>query len=81
MCTLSLSIWRFAGTRTVGRLPCPGAPDRVAFRVGERRFANGHFMLSEGARLVTSRGIGMSDVPVRLFAPSEVHLYTIRAAA
>jgi len=31
--------------------------------------------------LVTSRGIGMSDLPIRLFSPSEVHLYTIQAAS
>ncbi len=48
---------------------------------GERLFANGYFELAEGGRLVTSRGIGMSDLPIRLFSPSEVHLYTIQAAS
>lgn len=48
---------------------------------GERRFASGYFELADGGRLVTSRGIGMSDLPIRLFSPSEVHLYTIQAAS
>ena len=41
---------------------------------GERRYANGLFALPGGRYLLTSRGIGMSDLPLRLFARSEVHL-------
>ncbi|MDB0571253.1 metallophosphoesterase family protein [Ralstonia solanacearum] len=71
----------FCGHTHGGQIALPwGRPIVLPSGSGERRFANGHFMLPEGARLVTSRGVGMSDVPVRLFSPSEVHLYTIRAA-
>ncbi|WP_232520253.1 metallophosphoesterase [Ralstonia solanacearum] len=71
----------FCGHTHGGQIALPwGRPIVLPSGSGERRFANGHFMFPEGARLVTSRGIGMSDVPVRLFAPSEVHLYTVRAA-
>lgn len=41
---------------------------------GERRHARGLTALPGGRYLLTSRGVGMSDVPLRLFAPSEVHL-------
>lgn len=41
---------------------------------GERRYARGLFALPDGRQLLTSQGIGMSDLPIRLFAPSEVHL-------
>lgn len=70
----------FCGHTHGGQIAWPwGRPIVLPSGSGERRFANGHFQLPGGGRLVTSRGIGMSDVPVRLFSPSEVHLYTIRA--
>lgn len=43
-----------------------------------RRYAHGIFDLPRnGARLLVSRGVGCSGVPVRLFAPPEIHVCEI----
>ena len=39
--------------------------------------ARGGVFERNGGHLLVSRGVGMIDVPVRLFAPSEVHLRTL----
>jgi len=71
----------FCGHTHGGQIARPdGRPIVLPSGSGERRFASGYFELAEGGRLVTSRGIGMSDIPIRLFSPSEVHLYTVQAA-
>lgn len=72
----------FCGHTHGGQIARPdGRPIVLPSGSGDRRFASGYFELAEGGRLVTSRGIGMSDLPIRLFSPSEVHLYTIQAAS
>ncbi len=62
-----------------GQIALPGGVPVVLPRgSGPRRYARGEFQLPGGeARLVVSRGVGMSDLPVRLFARSEVHLLTL----
>ncbi|WP_104657454.1 metallophosphoesterase [Ralstonia insidiosa] len=71
----------FCGHTHGGQIARPdGRPIVLPSGSGDRRFASGYFELAEGGRLVTSRGIGMSDLPIRLFSPSEVHLYTLQAA-
>lgn len=71
----------FCGHTHGGQIARPdGRPIVLPSGSGDPRFASGYFQLPEGGRLVTSRGIGMSDVPIRLFSPSEVHLYTLHAA-
>jgi predicted MPP superfamily phosphohydrolase len=46
-----------------------------------RRYARGHHRLDGGAHVVVSHGVGMSDIPVRLFARPQVHLLTITTCA
>ncbi len=54
-----------------------GKPIILPRGAGDRVMAGGGiFMVMDGVLLV-SRGIGMSDLPIRLNARSEVHLYTI----
>jgi predicted MPP superfamily phosphohydrolase len=68
----------FCGHTHGGQIALPsGRPIVLPSGSGERRFSNGHFTLATGGKLIASRGIGMSDIPIRLFAPSEVHLCTI----
>ena len=68
----------FCGHTHGGQVALPnGKPIILPMGSGERRFSNGHFQLAAGGELLVSRGIGMSDIPIRLFAPSEVHLCTI----
>ena len=47
-----------------------------------RLYAHGTHELRDygGATLIVSRGIGCSSMPVRLFAPPEVHVCTVRPA-
>lgn len=71
----------FCGHTHGGQIARPsGRPIVLPSGSGDPRFASGFFALPSGGWLVTSRGIGMSDIPVRLFSPSEVHLYTVRPA-
>lgn len=68
----------FCGHTHGGQVALPnGQPIILPSGSGERRFSNGHFKLEAGGELLVSRGVGMSDIPIRLFAPSEVHLCTI----
>lgn len=68
----------FCGHTHGGQVALPnGKPIILPAGSGERRFSNGHFQLATGGELLVSRGVGMSDIPIRLFAPSEVHLCTI----
>jgi predicted MPP superfamily phosphohydrolase len=65
----------FCGHTHGGQIAMPsGKPFVLPPGSGERRFAHGVFALPDQRQLLTSRGIGMSDLPIRLFAPSEVHL-------
>jgi len=73
----------FCGHTHGGQVALPGGVPVVLPRgSGERRYARGQFVVSDsGARLLTSRGVGMSEVPLRLWAPSEIHLCTFASAA
>jgi predicted MPP superfamily phosphohydrolase len=64
-----------------GQIALPGGIPVVLPRgSGPRHYARGEFQLPwHAARMIVSRGVGMSDLPVRLFAPSEVHLCTLAA--
>lgn len=65
-----------------GRIARPnGRATVLPLSSGEQRSASSYFKLAEGEWLVVSRGIGVSDLSIRLFSPPEVHLYTIRAAS
>ena len=56
-------------------------PNGMAIRMPgpriNRRYSRGRFALRDGAQLLVSRGIGCSQLPVRLFAEPEVHLLTL----
>ncbi len=68
----------FCGHTHGGQIARPdGRPIVLPSGSGDPQFASGFFALPDGGQLLTSRGIGMSDVPIRLFSPSEVHLYTV----
>lgn len=41
---------------------------------GSRAYASGRIRLPGRGQMLVSRGVGMSGLPIRLFAPSEVHL-------
>jgi hypothetical protein len=64
-----------------GQVALPGGVPVVLPRgSGDRRYARGEFRLpGNSSRMIVSRGVGMSDLPVRLFAPSEVHLCILRS--
>jgi uncharacterized protein len=70
----------FCGHTHGGQIALPGRHPLVLPRgAGPRRYARGgHFKLPNGELLV-SNGVGMSDLPIRLFAHSEVHLCTLQA--
>ncbi|MES2933037.1 MAG: metallophosphoesterase [Pseudomonadota bacterium] len=72
----------FCGHTHGGQIALPnGRPIVLPTGSGERRYASGYFHLPSGGQLLASRGVGMSDLPIRLFAQSEIHLCTIRAGA
>jgi uncharacterized protein len=66
----------FCGHTHGGQIALPGGTPLVLPRgSGDRQYASGRKSLPRGgAEILISRGIGMSDLPIRLFAPSEVHL-------
>jgi predicted MPP superfamily phosphohydrolase len=71
----------FCGHTHGGQIATPGGtPLVLPPGSGERRYARGLFALPGGRTLLTSRGIGMSDLPIRLFATSEVHLCHLHSA-
>jgi predicted MPP superfamily phosphohydrolase len=53
----------------------PGGPLNRAYAHGTHRLPD-----YEDATLIVSRGIGCSSLPVRLFAPPEVHVCTVLPA-
>lgn len=63
-----------------GQIALPGGvPIVMPEGHGGRRYAHGQFRLSGvHGELIVSRGVGLTGLPVRLFAPSEVHLCTLR---
>lgn len=71
----------FCGHTHGGQVATPsGRPVVLPHGAGGREIAGGGLFERSGGRLLVSRGVGMSDVPVRVFAPSEVHLCTIGLA-
>jgi len=68
----------FCGHTHGGQIALPtGIPVVLPRGSGERKYAAGLFRLPSGSEVLVSRGVGMSDLPVRMFAPSEVHLCTL----
>jgi predicted MPP superfamily phosphohydrolase len=67
----------FCGHTHGGQVALPsGEPIVLPRGSGDRRQARGGLFEVRGGQLLVSRGLGMSDVPVRLFAPSEIHICT-----
>jgi uncharacterized protein len=66
----------FCGHNHGGQIVLPGGTPIVLPRgSGGRQFAGGRKKLpSNSTEILTSRGVGMSELPIRIFAPSEVHL-------
>jgi len=69
----------FCGHTHGGQIALPGGrPILLPPGAAVRDYPYGHFPLpSHDAELLVSRGVGFTDLPVRIFAPSEVHLCTI----
>ncbi len=69
----------FTGHTHGGQIALPGGvPIIMPPGHAGRRYAHGQFTFSNGhGDLIVSRGVGLSGLPIRLFAPSEVHLCTI----
>jgi uncharacterized protein len=73
----------FCGHTHGGQVAFPGGrPVWMPGGVLNRRYAHGTHVLPDfgNATLIVSRGIGCSGVPLRLFAPPEVHVCTVRPA-
>jgi predicted MPP superfamily phosphohydrolase len=67
----------FCGHTHGGQVALPsGEPIVLPRGSGDRRQARGGLFEVRGGQLLVSRGLGMSYVPVRLFAPSEIHICT-----
>ncbi|HEX2254520.1 MAG TPA: metallophosphoesterase [Thermoanaerobaculia bacterium] len=65
----------FAGHTHGGQICLPGGfPLLVPEGPLARRYVGGTYHVGGGRRLLVSRGVGCGELPVRLFAPSEVHL-------
>jgi predicted MPP superfamily phosphohydrolase len=72
----------YCGHTHGGQIALPtGIPIILPHGAGPRAHAHGRINLNGNGQLLVSRGIGMSSLPVRIFAPSEVHLCTFSAAA
>jgi hypothetical protein len=68
----------FCGHTHGGQIAMPGGTPLVLPRgSGDRQQARGGLFSVDGGLLLVSRGLGMSDLPIRIFAPSEVHLCTV----
>lgn len=68
----------FCGHTHGGQIAAPsGRPLVLPHGTGERALARGGLFERNGGQVLVSRGVGMSDVPVRIFATSEVHLCTL----
>ena len=61
-----------------GQVALPnGWPIRMPGPRINRKYSRGQFTLRGGARLLVSRGVGCSQLPIRLFAAPEVHVLTL----
>jgi hypothetical protein len=68
----------FCGHTHGGQIAMPsGAPIVLPRGSGDRGRARGGLFSVNGGQLLVSRGLGMSDLPLRVFAPSEVHVCTV----
>jgi uncharacterized protein len=69
----------FCGHTHGGQIAMPsGAPIVLPRGSGDRGHARGGVFQVDGGKLLVSRGLGMSDLPIRVFAPSEIHLCSIQ---
>ena len=68
-----------AGHTHGGQIALPnGRPIILPRGSGNPRYAKGHHVHeASGASILVSNGLGMCDLPVRLAAPSQVHLLTL----
>lgn len=68
-----------AGHTHGGQIALPGGVPIVMSRGhGGRGYAHGQFRLPDGQGvLIVSRGVGTTGLPIRIFAPSEVHICTV----
>jgi predicted MPP superfamily phosphohydrolase len=67
----------FCGHTHGGQVSLPsGTPIVLPRGSGDRGQARGGLFSADGGQLLVSRGLGMSDLPIRIFAPSEIHLCT-----
>jgi predicted MPP superfamily phosphohydrolase len=68
----------FCGHTHGGQVALPsGIPLVLPRGSGGRRYGRGGVFPVSGGQLLVSRGLGFSDLPLRLFATSELHLCTI----
>jgi predicted MPP superfamily phosphohydrolase len=68
----------FCGHTHGGQIALPsGMPIVLPPGSGGRRYGRGGVFPVRGGQLLVSRGLGFSDLPIRLFATSELHLITI----
>jgi predicted MPP superfamily phosphohydrolase len=67
-----------AGHTHGGHVNIPRVTAGIAARLGNRYLAG--FFEVGGSKLYVNRGIGSSSVPIRAGAPSEVAIFTLRAA-
>ena len=68
----------FCGHTHGGQVALPsGAPIVLPPGSGDRRHARGGLFSVDGGQILVSRGLGMSELPIRVFAPSEIHLCTL----
>ena len=69
----------FAGHTHGGQVCLPGGYPIVTHSLAEKRFAAGHWTLG-GMKGYTSRGAGVSGLPVRFNCRGEVTIFTLRSA-
>jgi uncharacterized protein len=72
----------FCGHTHGGQIALPsGRPLLLPIGAGDRKQAGGGVFPVKGGHLLISRGVGMSDLPVRLFAHSEIHACVFEPAS
>jgi predicted MPP superfamily phosphohydrolase len=68
----------FCGHTHGGQIALPsGAPIVLPPGSGDRHQARGGLFPAHAGQILVSRGLGMSTLPIRLFASSEIHLCTL----
>ena len=68
-----------AATHTGGKFVCPGGTPLLPIVAAHRSYKAGPWQ-HETMRGYTSRGVGTSEFPIRLFCPPEIIIHTLRKA-